>query len=269
MEGYLKNGDKIFVKNYITPDNLYDPENAEYISLDQKEPVVFYKTEKRALLTDFPRGDVSYHKNGRIKVKITRGKEKIVNFESYYEDGAIESKSNEWKDGYAYGNDYYYYPNGTIKDIRIRINGNFGGWKKYFPNGDLQYCRMGNYIIEFYENRKVKHYMKIINNNIKYDIRWNNDGDIEMATFGIENDKYLVYKYTHNTLMQKYIEYKYTCEANLYYIKDGKEADNSFFKKLYYFNDLNSYKDFLPEIKIPDIDWETYLVDTGIPCQEI
>lgn len=29
------------------------------------------------------------------------------------------------------------------------------------------------------------------------------------------------------------------------------------------------YEEFLPEVKIPDIDLENYIVDTGISCMEI
>lgn len=58
MEGYKKkSGEKVFVEKYKIPDNLYDPDNAEYVALNKEtgeEEYVFYKTLERALLLKWP-----------------------------------------------------------------------------------------------------------------------------------------------------------------------------------------------------------------------
>jgi antitoxin component YwqK of YwqJK toxin-antitoxin module len=283
MEGYKKKtGEKVFVENYKIPNNLIDPENAEYVALNKEtgeEEYVFYKTLERALLIKWPynvseTGEfVDYYLNGQVKVREKRENKKTIYFATYYENGNIKTKSEEWKNGWAYGNDYYYYPDGKIESIRIRLNGNFGGWKKYYPDGRLKFCEMGNYIIEFYENGKVKKYLEEEEeqkqNYVKYDLTYDEDGVIIKAVFGIENNKYLIYKFNQNTIVDKYIREKYSCEAFLYFIKDGEKVNHSLYNKIYYFNTIKMYKDFLPEVKIPYIDWENYIVDTGIPCMEI
>lgn len=281
MEGYKTTGEKVFVKKYKTPDNLFDPDNAEYISINEntgEKEFVFYKTLERALLPRWTHNEtrngeiLSYHPNGQIDVKQIKSNNKNTFFATYYDNGKIKTICEHWLFGYTYGDSYEYYPDGKKKRICLRPNGNFGGIKEYFPNGKLKSCQMGNYYIEFFENNNFKWFIETDPKNDYYticNVMWDEIGNIKFGIFGIGNNEFLEIDYEKDKLIQKFIKNRYEDEPKIYFVKDGKKVEHSLFENIYYFNKINSYENYLPKINIPNIDWNNYIVDTGIRCAEI
>jgi hypothetical protein len=302
MEGYNKFGEKVFVEKYKIPDNLYDPDNAEYIALNKKtyeEEYVFYKKLERALLPKWTHNNkkngeiLEYHPNGRIRVKMEKINNQITFFATYYDNGNIESICKEWKNGFTFGDSYEYYADRKVRRVCLRPNGNFGGIKRYFPNGKLRSCNMGNYYIEFFENNRIKWFVETDPNNdyfSKCNIKWDEYGEISFAIIGIDNKDYLEFDFEDGKLLNKFIKGRYEFEPKLYFVKNGKKIEHSFLENIYYFTKINSYENYLPnysswmnsecsqivesyylkpKVNIPNIDWNNYVVDSGIRCAEI
>jgi antitoxin component YwqK of YwqJK toxin-antitoxin module len=281
MEGYNNSGEKVFVEKYKIPDNLYDHNNAEYIALNNEtynEEYVFYKTLERALLPKLKHnkkvnGEIlEYYPNGRIRVKMEKINNQITFFATYYDNGNIESICEEWRSGLTFGDSYEYYSDGKVRSVCLRPNGNFGGIKRYFPNGKLRSCNMGDYYIEWFENNRIKCFVETDPNNdyfSKCNIMWDEYGEISFAIIGIDDKDYLEFYFEDGKLLNKFIKGRYEFEPKLYFVKNGKKIEHSFLENIYYFTKINSYENYLPKVNIPNIDWNNYVVDSGICCAEI
>lgn len=174
--------------------------------------------------------------------------------------------------GRTYGNTYKYYPDGTLETIFIRPNGNYGGVRKYFPNGKLRSCKMGNYYIEWHENDQLKWFVETDPDRdyyTVYNIMWDEYGRMSFGIFGIESNEYLEIIFNKGKIWEKFISSRYRDEPTVQFLKNGKRADQTLLASVIHFMKINTYENFIPEVSIPNIDWETYLADSGIPWRDL